>query len=752
VPRVLGERGAGWKLLVTLFFVLVLMPCGASALSVAFSSASDVPITAAGFTAAGQPLDVTLNFAPVQGTTLTVVKNTASSAISGTFTNVSQGDGVALTYSGHTYQFVLSYFGGTGNDIVLLWPGTTAYAWGSNFSGQLGDGTTDDAALPVAVLRTGVFAESTLTGLTGAGFHTLALAHDGKIYGWGYNGDGELGDGSVGDKLLAAPTYMDAFAGKTVIAVAHGGLHSLALTSDGSAYAWGYNGTGQLGDGTANDHSIPTAVDSSGVLTGKVLVAVSGADDHSIALADDGTVYSWGRNDFGQLGDGTNTQRLSPVAVGGVLAGKTVVAISGGHAHSLALTSNGDVYAWGYNQNGQLGNGSTAPSNVPVPVTMTGVLAGKTVIAIAAGGDHNVVLASDGHVYAWGRDDYGQLGDDSTAQSNVPVAVDTTGPLGGKTIVAVAAGHSHSLALASNGALYAWGNNSQGQLGDGTTSNRPSPVAVDMTGALSGKTVTSITCGGSHTLVLAAATQAPDISVDQPPGNSLVDAVSAVDFGSAPAGSSVTRTFTIRNTGSADLTGLAITKTGADSGDFTITPPSVTALAANASTNFTIVFSSGGFGARAAAIHISSNDPDESPFDIDLTGSGLSESELWRQSWFGTPFNAGTAADNADPDHDGIINFIEFATSRNPTSMSAPVGSLARSGENLQYTYTCNKSAISDGVLFAVEWADSLPAGPWSTAGVTTTVIDHTTTQTVIATLPSGSSGYRFVRLRIQRP
>jgi len=727
----------------------------AHALPVAFNAPADVGVTAAGYTATGENLAVTLNFAPAPGTNLMVVKNTSSAPITGTFSNVGQGDNVALSFSGTTYQFIATYFGGTGNDMVLLWPGTTAFAWGYNFNGQLGDGTEEDRLAPVPVQRPGVFSESTLTAVTGGSFHTLALTAEGKIYSWGANGFGQLGDGSVNDRSIAGLAFMEGgLTGKTVIAIDHGSLHSLALTADGLAFAWGYNGSGQLGDGTLDDHSIPTAIDTTGVLDGKILIALSGGDDHTLALADDGTVYAWGRNDFGQLGDGTTTDSASPVAVDmtGALDGKTVIAIGGGHTHSLVLTSEGKVHAWGYNQNGQLGDGTGIDSPVPVAVDMTGALDGKTVTAIAAGGDHNVVLTSDGQVYAWGRNDYGQLGDDSNSQSGVPVAVDTNDVLGGKTIISISAGHTHSLALASTGQLFAWGNNSSGQLGDNTGANSPVPVASAATGVLAGKTITAITAGGNHTLILAATPQAPDIAVDQPLGTLLVDGSSIIDFGQTPAGTPKNLTFTIRNTGSADLTGLAITKTGPHAGDFAITNPSVTSLVANTGTTFSVSFTPSGSGIRGMVIHIDSNDPDESPFDIGIIGTGLTQNELWRQTWFGSPLNSGDGAESADPDHDGINNLVEFATKQDPTAPSEPVGTLARNGANLEFSYTCNKAALNDGIVFVAEWKDDLGDGLWSTSGVTTTSIDHVTTETVTATIPMGPNGQRFVRLRVVRP
>lgn len=726
----------------------------ASALNAIFNSSADVPVTAAGYDASGQTITITLNFTPAPGTNLMVVKNTSTAPIAGPFSNLAPGTLVPVTHSGTTYQFIASYTGGTGNDLVLLWPGTAAYAWGYNFSGQLGDGTTDDSPIAMPVLRSGAFAETTLTSITGASFHTLTATSDGRIYGWGYNGDGELGDGSVNDRPTPGEAFMDgALNGKTVIALSHGSLHSLALTADGLVYAWGYNGSGQLGDGTDFDHSIPMPVDASGALAGKFVIAIAGGDDHSLALTSEGKVYAWGRNDFGQLGDGTTTRSDSPVPVStlGALAGKTVVAIGGGHSHSLALTSEGLIYAWGFNQNGQLGDGTTANSSEPVAVTMSGVLNGKTVTAIAAGGDHNIVLVSDGHVYGWGRDDYGQLGDDSTLQSNTPVAVDTTGTFGAKTIVAISAGHTHSLALSSDGKLFAWGNNSSGQLGDGTTINRVIPVQTDLTGVLSGKTITSIACGGNHTLVLAAAPQAPDIAIDQPLGTVLVAGASSVDFGSAPAASSVTRTFTVRNTGTANLDSIAVTKSGPQAAEYIISGPAVTSLAAGGSTTFTVTFTAGGSGARNATLHVLSNDPDESPFDIQLTGTGFTEMDAWRNTWFGSPFNSGDGADGADPDHDGIVNLVEFATHSTPTAASGPVGSLVRNGASLEFTYTCDKSAVSAGLVFKAEWTDNLVAGPWSSAGVTSTSVDHVNTVDVTATIPTGGNDHRFVRLSVTK-
>jgi hypothetical protein len=212
--------------------------------------------------------------------------------------------------------------------------------------------------------------------------------------------------------------------GKTITAVTAGQFHSVALSSEGNIYAWGSNNHGQLGDNSTTGSKIPVAVDMSGVLYSKTITAVTAGIIHTVALASDGSVYSWGSNtNYGQLGNNSTTNSWVPVAVdvNGVLSGKTITAIAGGGYHTVALASDGSIYTWGNNSSGQLGNNSTTNSSVPVAVDMSGVLLGKTIIAVAAGGYHSVALASDGSVYTWGYNDYGQLGNNSATNSSVPV-------------------------------------------------------------------------------------------------------------------------------------------------------------------------------------------------------------------------------------------------------------------------------------------------------------------------------------------
>jgi alpha-tubulin suppressor-like RCC1 family protein len=335
----------------------------------------------------------------------------------------------------------------------------TVWAWGYNGDGRLGDGTKRDTVTPVPA--------PDLTGMTAvsAGTHGLALRRDGAVLAWGHNGFGQLGDNSTTDRQ--SPVRVG---GLTVaVAVAAGPYHSLALGSDGTVWAWGRNSSGQLGDGTVTDRWSPNQVAGLSNITG-----IACGFGHSLALKSDGTVWAWGGNGSGEIGDGTQIDRLVPVHVDGV-AGATAVA--GGMYHSLALKSDGTVWAWGQNSYGELGNGTMAASFVPVRVVG---LAGVRVIA-SGWAYHSLALDSDGSVWAWGYNAYGQAGDGTFADRLVPGRVP-----GIAGIVAIARGRLHSLALGADGRLFAWGFNGSGELGDGTTASRTQPVLLSSLGSVTG--------------------------------------------------------------------------------------------------------------------------------------------------------------------------------------------------------------------------------------------------------------------------
>ncbi len=391
-------------------------------------------------------------------------------------------------------------------------------AWGYNASGQLGNNSTTNSLVPVAVDATSDSAlyGKTVTAISAGQYHNLALCSDGTLVAWGYNGDGELGNNDTDSFQSSIPVLVDAgsdsaLSGKTVTAISAGGYHSLALCSDGTVAAWGANFEGQLGNNTQTDSSIPVAVSTTGTaLAGEIVTAIGAGNEHSIALCSDGTLVAWGANFYGQLGNNTfngSSVAVAVVTAGTPLAGKTVTAICAGQYHNLALSSDGSVSAWGYDGDGELGNASNSDSAVPVAVSTSTALSGETVTVIAAGQYHSLARCSDGTVAAWGSNSYGQLGDSGTVSSNTPVAVVTAGtPLAGKTPALISAGAGFSVASCSDSTLAAWGNDLEGQLGNNNPTSSSVPVSVTIApgSALAGKTILSEAAGGQHSLALCS--------------------------------------------------------------------------------------------------------------------------------------------------------------------------------------------------------------------------------------------------------
>ena len=377
-----------------------------------------------------------------------------------------------------------------------------AYAWGDNTYGQLGDATTNSRSTPNIVRKpAGVPTDFTYVQVSAGKWHSLALGSDGYVYAWGSNQHGQLGNNTTTNSSVpvrvrdpASPT--DPNKGLKAIQVSAGDEHSLALDSNGYVYAWGWNDNGRLGNNSTSDSSFPVRVRDPASPTdpskGLKAIQVSAGWHHSLAVGSDGYTYAWGLNNYGQLGNSSKSSSSFPVRVRDFASpndankGLKAVQVSAGYSHSLAVGSDGYTYAWGLNNYGQLGNSSTADSTVPVrvrdPTSPKDASKGLKATAINAGGEHSLAVGSNGYVYAWGWNLYSQLGDGTTSNSSVPVPVrDPTSPADaskGLQATRFSVGDHHSLAVGSNGYAYAWGENSYGQLGDGTTDDSNVPVSV----------------------------------------------------------------------------------------------------------------------------------------------------------------------------------------------------------------------------------------------------------------------------------
>ncbi len=371
-------------------------------------------------------------------------------------------------------------------------------SWGDNTYGQLGDGSKFNADVPEIVkLPSGV---TGFTAVAAGGEHTLAIGSDGNLYAWGDNGYGELGNGTTTSSNTAVEVHMPAGIHATQIAA--GLIDSLAIGSNNKVYAWGDNGYNELGDGNSTDSSVPVEVSlPAGV---NVVTKIAAGQYHNLALTASGAVYAWGLNSNGQLGNGTTTTPTIPVKVG-LPTGTTADNIAAGGYHSMASDTAGTVYAWGLNGNGQLGLAPLNTTSESSP-TLVDMPSGVSATQLAAGLYHSLAVGSDGNLYAWGYDADGELGRGTTIGATIPRI---TTLAGGATPTAIAAGLFDSYALLPSGTLYAWGQNGLGQLGDG---NKTATLSQEAVSFAPGSTVTALATDSSSSDYLAIATPAPAVT------------------------------------------------------------------------------------------------------------------------------------------------------------------------------------------------------------------------------------------------
>lgn len=351
------------------------------------------------------------------------------------------------------------------------------FAWGGNDYGQLGNGSTMDSSTPIEVLLP---AGCKPRSISAGSYHSVvACSSDGSVYAWGLGASGQVGNGTW-SWVNTIPTHVSI--PEDVFKVVAGGSHTLALTR-GSVFAWGDNSWGQLGDGTQTSSNTPIEVARSWGMTD-----VAAGAQHSMYIDRMGTLVTFGRNDKGQLGRGFQSQWLPPGNAN--LSGEAIGGLSAGGSSSFARTFDGKLFGWGGNDVGQLGDDTTIDRFSPVRLTS---------YLLAAGRDHTLLRSPDAKIWSWGKNDQGQLGDGTTAPTERPVRVAT---LEDESVVALAAGDSHSLALTASGEVWGWGSNARGQLGSATPANRPIPAKINIPAQY--LPIVAIAAGAEHSVAIGA--------------------------------------------------------------------------------------------------------------------------------------------------------------------------------------------------------------------------------------------------------
>ena len=335
------------------------------------------------------------------------------------------------------------------------------WSWGANAFGQLGYAGSNNNQ--PSQIGTATNWKSISCGVA----HTLAIKTDGTLWAWGNNFYGYLGDGTT----VAKNTPVQIGNATNWKSVCAGYTHSFGIKNDGTLWAWGYNQYGQLGDGTTTNRSLPTQIG-----TATNWQSVGAGNSHSMGIKTNGTLWTWGRNDKGQLGDGTAVNKTTPTQIGTATNWQY---IDGGISYTAALKTDGTIWTWGENTYGQLGQNDLVNRSTPTQVGTPN----DTWEFVSAGGYHIVASKNYDAIFAWGRNDSGQLGNGTTTNTLIPTFL-----IDGIEWNAVSAGFDFSSAMSTNGDVHTWGNNSLGQLGNGTNTNNSDaynsvtcPTTLDVT-------------------------------------------------------------------------------------------------------------------------------------------------------------------------------------------------------------------------------------------------------------------------------
>ena len=338
--------------------------------------------------------------------------------------------------------------------------GKSLYCWGANSSGQVGDGTVEQRTSPKKIGASGAWAT-----VSAGGFHTCAISTGKSLYCWGFNGNGQSGDGTVEQRI--SPKKIGTSGAWATVSVGH--LHTCAVTIGDSLYCWGANDSGQIGDGTTDPRVSPRKIGAGGAWAG-----VTAGGRHTCGITSGDSLYCWGSNLNGEVGDGSAVHpqlSLSKVGSTGVWA-----LADAGDLHTCAISTGKSLYCWGDNNSGAIGDGTAGPGYdrySPKKIGTSGAWA-RVGTGGALGYSHTCAVTTGKSLYCWGNDFYDQIGDGTSNLSLFsPKKIGSSGVWAGST-----AGGLHACAVSTGNSLYCWGDNSGGQIGDGTTDPRPSPKKV----------------------------------------------------------------------------------------------------------------------------------------------------------------------------------------------------------------------------------------------------------------------------------
>ena len=385
------------------------------------------------------------------------------------------------------------------------------YCWGWGEYTQLGNSNPGDAYAnePIPLDTSGVLANKKIKSFTLGNSHGCALDTNNTAYCWGWGGDGELGSNTSNVEFSPVAVYTEGeLKDKYIKSIDAGDWHTCAIASDDNAYCWGYGYDGALGTDSWDNEYTPAAVDRSGALAGLTIKQISAGKYHTCAIASDNNGYCWGYGGDGRLGTGSTGETNTPLAVirTGVLAGRTLKQISAGGNHTCAIADNDEAYCWGNNNYGELGNNSTSDSSVPVKVSASGVLNSKIITSIKTDELYTCALTSEGKVACWGWGYYGQIGIDNGTFADdkalVPVLIQNTGLIGTKTVLDLSVTDSVTCGIASDSYAYCWGAGVEGQLGLDDWGWDGLPYKVDNSNHLLGKSIVSVEGGDDFTCAL----------------------------------------------------------------------------------------------------------------------------------------------------------------------------------------------------------------------------------------------------------